>query len=78
MWGYSAGLNREKNLCANLLMSFGTKATDCFLTLSTIEAANVFLGGCWGGGDKGELKLGEVFCLADSPFDPEDGGIQGR
>lgn len=45
--GKSTGLNSGKNRWANLLISFGTSATDCFLVLSTMEAANVFLVGCW-------------------------------
>lgn len=43
--GNNDGLKRGKNLCANSEISLGTKATDCFLVLSTSAAARDLLGG---------------------------------
>ena len=71
--GNSTGLNSGKNRWANLLISFGTSATDCFLVLSTMEAANVFLGGCWPVEDVTLLAARGTFPLITSFASPNKG-----
>ena len=64
--GNNAGLNKGKNIWAKFLMSLGTKATDCFLVLSTSVVAKVFLGGCWLREDGMPLLAGRLVLLNTS------------
>lgn len=61
--GNNDGLKREKNLRANFEISLGTKATDCFLVLSTSAAASDLFGGCRLGEDVIVLAVGRILPL---------------
>ena len=62
LWGKSAKLKSEKNLCANLAMSAGTRATVPLLVRSSRVAANDFF--CCNCPDEGDDAVGTLSDLS--------------